>query len=366
MVPSLAFCLLLLSQTGASTVRLDLADFDQFHRSLAHYAEGPIGRIKEWRSLEPSVYRFLLEHQSYFGSLSADEQISFVNKLADFLIQRRRKLADMMVIGPGRPIIALLDEGRGTQRDHVEKLAAALKTRAKTFRVDDRQDAVQAVDGFLAAVAEAAGRGKPSTIVMLGHGLPREFCIASTTNVYVRQIAAALVTGSVANAKDGRIDLSPLCLVVDACYSGDFTLNLAKSIEEEAQSRAFAVNALPVLVSSAGRDQLAHGAAGSRNYPFFWNAIAGFYVDQQQVHQKTLERITLGNLFQDVDRRLYGLGRTPMLDSGAKVIGWRVVDKDMIQDPAFLVPLSDEEAQDLRELLGLPHALQRPLLLDLG
>jgi hypothetical protein len=342
---------------------LHLDSLEEFHAAVAANDRARVNR-STWQALEPAAYHFLLRHKADFNQRTAETQRKLLKTLVEFLSQRREQLGEMTVIGPGRPIVALLANERATQREHVEKLAATFATTARTFRSDESNGTSEAMGGFLDAVTEAASRGKPVTVVMLGHGLPDVFAVRPNATVHYGTVAAALVQGAAARV-EGSIDLSCVCLVMDACFSADFVINLAMAIEQQAASRGAPLASLPVFVSSSNRDRLAFGIEGSRNYCAFWHEIAAFHVDEKVYRNRTLERITFGNLLNEVDRRMFGRGRSPII-AGKKVIGWRIVQPDAVQDPAFFIPLKQEDLDELRQLLGLPEHVELPRLLEIG
>jgi hypothetical protein len=62
---------------------------------------------------------------------------------------------------------------------------------------------------------------------------------------------------------------------------------------------------------------------------------------------------------------MYGYGRAPIVEGG-EVVGYRLVDPSLCQDPVIFVPLSAADRDELRTILGLPADAPLPGFLDIG
>jgi len=62
---------------------------------------------------------------------------------------------------------------------------------------------------------------------------------------------------------------------------------------------------------------------------------------------------------------MFGYGRSPIIQ-GSHVIGYRLTNREMIQDPVVFVPLNDTDIKALREALDLKKEDTCDLFLDIG
>jgi hypothetical protein len=212
---------------------------------------------------------------------------------------------------------------------------------------------------FLGAVSEAAAATTPTTIVVLGHGLPTQI---QSYAIPVERLAAALLDGAASRrgARPG-VDLGHLVLVFDDCYSADFSLNLAAALKRGSSERRLPLVSLPYLIAGTNRDCVGHADFGEKFVPHFWrDVIELFYVRRPRP-----ARITLRDFFEKVDNMMYGYGRATAVDRDGTVT-YRLVDHELCQDPVVFVPLDDADLTRLREILGLPTDTPLPRILDIG
>ena len=312
---------------------------------------------KHYRQIEPSLFYLCQSHADRLAALPADARLDTIVKLAEFIDRRRGATAEMPVIGAGRTMIGLLDPDRGLDPREITAIAAAYGGTATVFKQDATSETIREVgDRFLAAVGRAAADGEPATVVVLGHGLPGE--IQSYSIPYGR-LADALVAGAAAAGKP--VDLGGLVLVCDDCYSADFLTNLGGAIESRCRDRGLSLTSLPAMIAGTNRDRVGHADFGEKFVPHFWkDVIELFYVRRPRP-----ERITLGDFFEKVDNMMYGYGRAPIVE-GAEVVGYRLVDPSLCQDPVIFVPLSAADQAELRTILGLPADAPLPRFLDIG
>ena len=320
---------------------------------------------RQYRQIEPSLYYCTAAHAAALDALSPDRRLDAVAKLAEFLERKRQAAGDMVVIGSGRRIIGLLDPARGLDRKEITAIAAAYSAPQEVFKQDQPGETIRGVaDAFLAAVADAAGQGTPTTIVVLGHGAPEEI---QSYSIPFGRLADTLLEGAarrtaLAGETAARgIDLGHLAVVCDDCYSADFHLNLAGAIEAGCRQRTLPLRSLPVLIAGTNRDRVGHADFGEKFVPHFWREVIELFY----IRQPRPRHVTLRDFFEKVDNTMYGYGRAPIVEGG-KVVGYRVVDPELFQDPVFFVPLDDADVAALRDILGLDAAAPLPRILDIG
>ena len=76
-------------------------------------------------------------------------------------------------------------------------------------------------------------------------------------------------------------------------------------------------------------------------------------------------KITLGDFFEKVDNMMFGYGRRPIIQ-GSRVVGYRLIDPTMVQDPVVFVSLSEADLVTLRNLLDLQENATCDFFLDIG
>jgi hypothetical protein len=318
---------------------------------------------KQYRQIEPSLFYCAERHAAALESLPPDRRLDALAALAVFLQRKREATGDMVVIGSGRRIIGLLDPARGLDRKEITAIAAAYGAPQEVFKQDQPDETIRGVaDAFLAAVGDAAGQGTPTTVVVLGHGAPEEI---QSYSIPFGRLADTLVAGAIGRTpqagETAPVDLGHLTLICDDCYSADFHLNLAGAIEAGCRDRKRPLRSLPVLIAGTNRDRVGHADFGEKFVPHFWREVIElFYIRQPRPRQ-----VTLRDFFEKVDNTMFGYGRAPIVE-GSKVVGYRVVDPELFQDPVFFVPLDDDDLATLRGILGLDPAAPLPRILDIG
>ena len=316
---------------------------------------------KHYRQIEPSLFHLAKAHAERIAALPLEKQTDLLAELARFIDAKRTVAGDVPVIGPGRPIVGLLDPDRGLDPKEITALAAAYGTTATVFKKDGPDKTVPSVAAdFLAAVAAAAAADTPATIVVLGHGLPTEI---QSYSIPCARLAKALLDGGAGRDGAGSegLDLGHLVLVFDDCYSADFSLNLAAALERGCRDRGITLGAPPFLIAGTNRDCVGHADFGEKFVPHFWkDVIELFYVRRPRP-----QRITLRDFFEKVDNMMYGYGRAPQVGKDGAVT-YRLVDPALCQDPVVFVPLDDAGVAKLRSILGLPADAPLPRILDIG
>ncbi len=334
---------------------------DAFARELSPLVAERLGITpKHYRQLEPSLFHLACEHADQLASRTRDEQADLLTTLARFIDEQRTAAADVPVITADRPLIGLLDPDRGLDPKEITALATAYGTTATIFKKDEPGETIRSVAAdFLTAVSGAAASMNPTTIVVLGHGLPTQI---QSYAIPVERLAAALLDGAASRrgARPG-VDLGHLVLVFDDCYSADFSLNLAAALKRGSSERRLPLVSLPYLIAGTNRDCVGHADFGEKFVPHFWrDVIELFYVRRPRP-----ARITLRDFFEKVDNMMYGYGRATAVDRDGTVT-YRLVDHELCQDPVVFVPLDDADLTRLREILGLPTDTPLPRILDIG
>ena len=335
------------------------ADFASFqeHDSPAIAQALPLSP-KQYRQIEPSLYHLTEQHAEALAGLPVDQRQDRLLKLATFIEAKRKAVAATQVIGPGQTLIGLLDPDHGLDPREISALAQAYRCTATIFKkTEPTQTLAEVGDAFLAAVAAAAHPGSgPTTVIVLGHGLPEEI---QSYHIPVTRLAKTLVAA--AAATDSDVDLGQLTIICDDCYSADFMINLGRQITQSCNERSLALKRLPILIAGTNRDCVGHADVGLKFVPHFWrNVIELFYIRKPRP-----EAITLGDFLEKVDNMMYGYGRRPIIQ-GSRVVGYQLLDPKMVQDPVVFVPLNETEQATLRTLLGIGETTPCDPFLDIG
>lgn len=343
-----------------------LATLEAFQQTLSPaVADRLEASPKHYRQIEPSLYYLAAAHAAQIEALPTDEQVAMLVKLARFIDARRTAAADRVVLGPGRGVIGLLDPDRGLDPREVTTIARAYGGSPTVYKRDGDGKTIQSVaDEFLTAVSRAAGGETPTTIVVLGHGLPKE--IQSYAIPCDRLADAFLPRAESPTPNPGSepvkpVDLSHLVLVCDDCYSADFSINLAAALEQKCRERSLPLASLPVMIAGTNRDCVGHADFGAKFVPHFWKDVIELYY----IRRPRQEAITLRDFFEKVDNMMYGYGRAPRVN-GDGTVNYTLVDRELCQDPVVFVPLTDGDLAELRAILGLPADAPLPRLFDIG
>ncbi len=346
---------------------------------------------REYRQIEPSLWLLATRHAAALAPLEPTDRIETLARLADFILRMRDKHAADVVVGEGRRVIGLLDPDRGLDPKEITTIAAAYDAEATVWKQGqggptgpDTKQATAA--GFLAAVQKAASDRQPTTVVVLGHGLPEEI---QSYSIPCEQLAAAILGGAKqgdakqgdakqgdakqgdakqGDAKQGAaaaapagIDLSHLTIICDDCFSADFLENLGAALERGSLRRGGPLVALPTCLAGTNRDRYGIADVGEKFVPHFWKTCVELYF----VRRPLPPAITLADFFGPVDWMMYGYGRAPIVAEG-NVAGYRLVNPDLVQDPVVFVSLDDDELAELRTILALPADAPLPRLFDIG
>jgi len=362
---TVVLCLALFGQPATAAAPAPAPSFEAFTRDLSPLVAARLDATpKHYRQIEPSLFHLATDHASSLAALSRDQQVDVLVKLARFIDRKREAIGDAPVIAPGRALIGLLDPDRGLDPKEITAIASGYGATATVFKKDGAGETIGSVaDDFLTAVTAAAAGATPTTIIVLGHGLPTEI---QSYSIPCARLAHALVDGAAsqsASASDGprTATLGHLVLICDDCYSADFSINLAAAIEETCRDRGLALASLPCMIAGTNRDCVGHADFGEKFVPHFWkDVIELFYVRKPRPAQ-----ITLRDFFEKVDNMMYGYGRAPQVD-GSGTVTYRLVDPQQCQDPVVFIPLDAEDLAALRAILDLPAEATLLRLLDIG
>jgi hypothetical protein len=353
----LSLCLIAFWTTTSAAAEFP-QDFNAFQAGLSPAISARLGVTpKHYRQIEPSLFHLCLDHADRLATLSDDERLDTLVKLAEFIDRKRAATGDEIVIGADRTMIGLLDPARGLEPKEITTIAAGYGAQPTVFKQDTATESIrQVADDFLGAVGKVAANSTPATVVVLGHGSPEEI---QSYSIPFGRLADTLLNGT--GGATTPVNLSHLVLICDDCYSADFLINLGTAIESRCHDRSLTLESLPVKIAGTNRDRDGHADFGEKFVPHFWkDVIELFYVRQPRP-----DAVTLRDFFEKVDNMMYGYGRAPIVQ-GTQVTGYRLVDPTLCQDPVFFVPLSDADLAELRTILGLPADAPLPRFLDIG
>lgn len=338
----------------AAAIPTDFAAFaDGLGQEIAATLGGP---AKHWRQIAPAVHHLATQHADAIGTMTEADRLTALVALARFIDSKREAAAALPVLAEGRTVIGLLDPAEGLGPREVTAIADAYSCESTIFKLQAPDQTLAGVAAeFLAAITAAVRAGKPTSVVVLGHGLPTEI---QSYHIRFERLAAALLDGA---AGGGAIDLGDVVIICDDCFSADFHINLLDEITREAGHRRRPLASLPVCIAGTNRACVGHADVGEKFVPHFWRDVIELYF----IRKPLPDAVTLGDFFEKVDNMMYGYGRAPIVDGG-HVAGYRLVDPEMVQDPVVFVPLAEADLATLRTILGLPADADLPRWLDVG
>lgn len=333
------------------------ADFAAFDAGLGREVATTLDcTAKHWRQIAPAVHHLATQHAAALGGMSQVKRLAAVVSLAEFIDGKRTAAAATPVLAEGRTVIGLLDPAQGLGPREITAIADAYGCDSTIFKQEATEQTLDEVAGeFLSAVTAAVAAGKPTTVVVLGHGLPTEI---QSYHIRFERLAKALLDGVVVAAP---VDLGHVVIICDDCFSADFHINLLDELTREAARRGRGLASLPVCIAGTNRACVGHADVGEKFVPHFWRDVIELYF----IRKPLPAAVTLGDFFEKVDNMMYGYGRAPIVEDG-RVSGYRLVDPEMVQDPVVFVPLGDDDLAVLRRILGLPVDAALPRWLDAG
>jgi len=349
------------------------ADFAAFDEGLGREVAAQLGvTAKHWRQIAPSVHHLATQHADALAGMSEADRLAAVAALAEFIDAKRGSAAAVPVLADGRTVIGLLDPAQGLGPREITAIADAYGCDSSIYKKEAADQTLETVgNAFLEAVTAAVGAGKPTSVVVLGHGLPTEI---QSYHIRFERLAKALLDGAAggpepvgaggggaAASGTGPLDLSQVVVICDDCFSADFHINLLDEITREAARRGRPLTSLPACIAGTNRACVGHADVGEKFVPHFWRDVIELYF----IRKPLPETVTLGDFFEKVDNMMYGYGRAPIVEGG-RVAGYRLVDPVMVQDPVVFVPLDEADLAKLRRILRLPADAPLPRWLDVG
>jgi hypothetical protein len=333
------------------------ADFAAFDAGFGREVATTLGCTpKHWRQIAPAVHHLATQHVEALRAMPEVDRLAALVALAEFIDMKRAAAAATPVLAEGRTVIGLLDPAQGLGPREITAIADAYGCDSTIHKKEAADQTLAGVAGeFLAAVTAAVAAGKPTTLVVLGHGLPTEI---QSYHIRFERLARALLEGA---AGDGPIDLSRVVIICDDCFSADFHINLLDELTRAAARRGRPLASLPACIAGTNRACVGHADVGEKFVPHFWRDVIELYF----IRKPLPAAVTLGDFFEKVDNMMYGYGRAPIVEDG-RVSGYRLVDPEVVQDPVVFVPLGDSDLAKLREILGLPADAPLPRWLDAG
>jgi hypothetical protein len=347
------------AESPATVVAPELvpAEFAAFDAGFGHEVAAKLaGTAKHWRQIAPSVHHLATQHAAALAAMDEADRLTALVGLAEFIDAKRRSAAATPVLADGRTVIGLLDPAQGLGPREVTAIADAYGCESTIFKQESADQTLAGVAAeFLAAVTAAVAAGRPTSVVVLGHGLPTEI---QSYHIRFERLAKALLDGAAGN---GPIDLSGVVLICDDCFSADFQINLLDELTREADRRGRPLVSLPACIAGTNRACVGHADVGEKFVPHFWRDVIELYF----IRKPLPAAVTLGDFFEKVDNMMYGYGRAPIVEDG-RVSGYRLVDPELVQDPVVFVPLDDADLATLRRILRLPADAPLPRWLDAG
>ena len=330
---------------------------------------------KRWRQIAPAVHHLATQHKDALAAMSDADQVATLVSLAEFIEAKRKAAAAGPVLAEGRMVIGLLDPAEGLGPREITAIADAYGCDSTIYKKQRPDETIAGVAReFLEAVTAAVAAGKPTSVIVLGHGLPTEI---QSYHIRFERLAEALLDGAAAAvepaAADGGtgeatsasgpppLDLSHVVVICDDCYSADFHINLLDELTRQATRRGRGLASLPACIAGTNRSCVGHADVGEKFVPHFWRDVIELYF----IRKPLPAAVTLGDFFEKVDNMMYGYGRAPIVEGG-RVAGYRLLNPEMVQDPVVFVPLDEADLARLREILRLPADAPLPRWLDVG
>jgi hypothetical protein len=311
---------------------------------------------KHWRQIAPAVHHLARQHADVLAALDDDDRLTALVSLAGFIDAKRKAVRDVPVLAPGRTVLGLLDPDRGLGPKEITAISDAYGCESMIFKKDGDGETLDGVAAnFLSAMTAAVKSGKPTTVIVLGHGLPTEI---QSYHIRFERLAKALLDGV---PQETAADLSQVVLICDDCFSADFSINLLNEIAAESRRRSLRLESLPICIAGTNRDRVGYVDVGEKFVPHFWRDV----IELSFIRRSKQKAVTLGDFFEKVDNMMYGYGRAPIVEDG-RVTGYRLIDRNLVQDPVVFVPLDAADCVNLREILGLSADAPLPLWLDIG
>lgn len=343
-------------------------EFVAFEEGVGREVAAELGCTpKHWRQIAPAVHHLALQHAGPLAALSADQRLGALVGFAKLIDTKRKACGGRAVLASDRTVIGLLDPAQGLGPREVIAIATAYGCESTIYKKEAANETLEQVaEQFLAATTAALAARQPTTLAVLGHGLPTEI---QSYHIRFERLATALLDGAVGAGQGGdkaaslrkAVDFSELVVICDDCFSADFQINLLEELAREAKGRNLTLTSLPVCVAGTNRNSYGHADIGEKFVPHFWRDVIELYY----IRKPLPAAVTLRDFFEKVDNMMYGYGRVPIVEDG-RVAGYTLVDPELVQDPVVFVPLNEADLATLRGLLDLPVDANLPRWLDIG
>jgi len=180
------------SPAAVATPATLLAEFTAFEDGLGREVAAQLGgSAKHWRQIAPSVHHLATQHAAALEAMDEADRLAALVSLAEFIDAKRQAAAAVPVLADGRTVIGLLDPAQGLGPREITAIADAYGCDSTIYKKQQPDQTLDSVgNGFLAAVAGAVGAGKPTSVVVLGHGLPTEI---QSYHIRFERLAQALL-----------------------------------------------------------------------------------------------------------------------------------------------------------------------------
>jgi len=351
------------------------ADFAAFGEGLGRDVAAKLGvTAKHWRQIAPSVHHLATQHADALAAMAEADRLAVVVALAEFIDAKRESAAALPVLADGRMVIGLLDPAQGLGPREITAIADAYGCDSSIYKKEAPDQTLETVgNAFLTAVTAAVGAGKPTSVVVLGHGLPTEI---QSYHIRFERLAKALLDGAAGGPRPEPVgaggggaaatgteplDLAHVVVICDDCFSADFHINLLDELTREAARRGRCLASLPICIAGTNRACVGHADVGEKFVPHFWAEV----IELLYIRTPRPKVITLGDFLGRVDNAMYGYGRRPVFRSGM-ISGYQLIDPEMVQDPVIFVPLTAEDRQALAKILGIEDPAKLRAVLDIG
>ncbi len=198
-------------------------------------------------SIGLSTYRLLKR-------LNLELDDSNIRKAADFIMESRSKIAARNIFASGINVINVTHEDEGFDLDgmqYLEKGAGVDSASIKSFKGKDQKEDV---------LNSIKGNDGPLTIFFMGHGGPRHLWLAEgfvgreTSDELSNPLAISYreLGDALYELHNKGCRLREVVILVDACYSYDFSANLLNYLEDKG------INDFPLVVSATNYNTIGY------------------------------------------------------------------------------------------------------------
>ena len=357
-------------EPGLPDFAASLANLNNFDQAAPMaYAAFRRSPPEDWYRILSAMHNLLVQHQGHFRSLDRRAQAAVIVRLGDFLLRKRKEKSADRLMGPGRKVLAIFREndhfesrrreGRAGIRRGLEFFRAAPPggTAAIKESFEHGGTPAEVKTAFWRRVAEIVREGKPATIVVWSHGSSTAFDVSDQVCISSRELADAMLSAG-CGGREPKADLSRTDLMFIFCCSADYSCDLLARLQQSARESRTRLVLPNSITASCARRRKSIGIV-------FWHGLSEYYV-RLKLAGTQRPVLDLGAILGFVDRNIYTFGRKPVFDAQSRIIAWRVVDPELLQNPTVVVPLDDADRRELRQLLQLPKETALPSCLQIG